>query len=97
VWLAAPDRGLALTLNLLDLLVAAALIFETIGRRLNRLAVPIIAVVTVHALLVIAFGLSFRIADGLSAAPIFASGDGPLRLDVAGAPPRRHGEHRRLW
>lgn len=77
--------------------MAVALIFETIGRRLTRLATPIIAVVTVHARLVIAFASSFRIADGLSAAPSFASGGGPLRLDVAGAPPRRHGELGRLW
>nr|WP_255574808.1 ion channel [Caldovatus aquaticus] len=71
--------------DVVRLLVDVALIFETVGARIGRLAVPITAFVSVYALLVITFASFYRIADGLSPAPIFASAEGPLRLDFADA------------
>jgi hypothetical protein len=71
--------------DVVRLLVDVALIFETIGGRLGHLAVPITAFVTVYALLVITFASCYRVADGLSAAPVFASAAGPFRLDFADA------------
>jgi hypothetical protein len=71
--------------DVVRLLVDVALIFETMGGHLGRLAVPITAFVTIYSLLVISFASLFRIADGLSAMPVFASPDGPIRLDFAGA------------
>lgn len=76
--------GLAVR-DVVRLLVDVALIFETVGARVGRLAVPMVAFVTVYALLVITFAAFYRIADALSGGPIFAGGEGALRLDFADA------------
>ena len=67
------------------LLVDIAVIFRDVTRRLSRLAVPIAAYSSLWALLTVVFGCLYRIADGLSSAPLFHGAGGPIRIDFSDA------------
>ncbi|RYJ03901.1 MAG: potassium channel protein [Acetobacteraceae bacterium] len=71
--------------DVVRLLVDIAVIFRAVTRRLARLAVPIAAYSSLWALLTVVFGCLYRIADGLSSAPLFTSTHGPIRVDFSDA------------
>lgn len=71
--------------DVVRLLVDIAVIFRNVTRRLSRLAVPVAAYSSLWALLVVVFGCLYRIADGLSAAPLFSGPPGPIRVDFSDA------------
>ncbi|MFC7477038.1 potassium channel family protein [Dankookia sp. GCM10030260] len=71
--------------DVVRLLVDMAVIFRAVTLRLSRLAVPIAAFSSIWALLVVIFGSIYRIADGLSAGPLFHGPAGPLRIDFSDA------------
>jgi hypothetical protein len=93
------DQGLALVAAMaaIAVIVAASvrpvvlllsdltLITEELAQRLHRIAVPVIAFLTLYSLLVIAFGCFYRIADGLSRVALFHGPGGPLRLSFPDA------------
>ena len=45
------------------LLMDIAIVFEGVGRRLNRLLMPVMAFLSLYCLLVVAFGCLYRIVD----------------------------------
>lgn len=67
------------------LLVDVALIMEEITERLRHLTVPATAFLLMYALLVIVFAAAYRIADGLSVAPLFNQPAGATRITYADA------------
>ncbi|WP_237215275.1 potassium channel family protein [Falsiroseomonas oryziterrae] len=67
------------------LLVDVALIMEEITERLRHLTVPATAFLLMYALLVIVFAAAYRIADGLSADPLFNQPSGATRITYADA------------
>ena len=71
--------------DVVRLLVDIAVIFRVVTLRLSRLAVPIAAFSSLWALLVVIFGCLYRIADGLSAGPLFHGTAGPIRINFSDA------------
>jgi len=71
--------------DVVRLLVDVAVIFRTVTNRLGHLAVPIAAFSSIWALLVVAFGCAYRIADGLSATPLFHGPGGLIRINFSDA------------
>ena len=67
------------------LLADVALIFEAVAGRAGRLAVPIVAFMTVYSLLVIVFASVYSVADAISGVGLFAGSDGPIRLSFSDA------------
>jgi len=67
------------------LLADIAAIFREVTGRLARLAVPVAAYCSLWAMLTVVFGCLYRIADGLSRAPLFHGTEGPLRIAFPGA------------
>ena len=67
------------------LLVDISAILRQVGRRLRHLAVPIATYVSLFALLAVAFGCFYRIADGLSRGPIFVLMGEPSRISFSDA------------
>ncbi|MFL1460747.1 potassium channel family protein [Roseococcus sp. DSY-14] len=67
------------------LLVEVATILRQVGRRLRHLAVPIATYVSLFALLAVAFGCFYRIADGLSRVPIFMLVGEPTHIGFSDA------------
>jgi voltage-gated potassium channel len=79
-------QGLALTLSMafvggfvaiavgdvVLLLMDIALVFEEVGRRLNRLLMPVMAFLSLYCLIVVVFGCLYRIVDLYSGQPQFA-------------------------
>lgn len=71
--------------EVVGLAVDVALLLEEVASRGAHLVVPASVFVLLYALLVIAFGSAYRIADALSVAPLFASPTGPIRLSFSDA------------
>jgi hypothetical protein len=71
--------------DVVRLLVDIAALFREVARRLARLVVPVAAYSSLWVLLVVVFGCLYRIADGLSRAPIFAGNSGPIRISFPDA------------
>ncbi|MDN3564908.1 potassium channel family protein [Paeniroseomonas aquatica] len=71
--------------DVVRLLVDIAVIFRAVTLRLSRLAVPIAAYSSLWALLTVVFGCLYRIADGLSSAPLFNSTHGPIHVGFSDA------------
>lgn len=71
--------------HVVGLAVDVALLLEAVGARAAHLVVPASLFVLLYALLVIAFGAGYRVADALSTEPLFASKSGPLRLAFSDA------------
>jgi len=71
--------------DVVRLLVDVALIMEELGSRARHLAVPIVAFLLMYALLVIGFGATYRLADGMSHHALFMGPDGPIRLSYSDA------------
>jgi hypothetical protein len=71
--------------DVVGLAVDVALLLEEVASRGAHLVVPASVFVLLYALLVIAFGSAYRIADALSSAPLFASPGGPMRLSFSDA------------
>jgi len=67
------------------LLSDLTLITEELSARLRRIAVPVMAFLTLYSLLVISFACFYRIADGLSRLPLFHSQGGPIKLSFQDA------------
>ncbi len=67
------------------LLVDIAVIMRQVGDRVMVLAVPIATYVSLFALLAVAFGCLYRIADGFSSGPIFVLMGQPGRLSFSDA------------
>ena len=67
------------------LLSDLTLITEEVSARLRRIAVPVMAFLTLYSLLVISFACFYRIADGLSRLPLFHGPDGPIKLSFQDA------------
>ncbi len=67
------------------LLVEVATILRQVGRRLKHLGVPIATYVSLFALLAVAFGCFYRIADGLSRSPIFMMVGVPAHISFSDA------------
>jgi hypothetical protein len=71
--------------EVVGLVVDVALLMEEVAARGAHMVAPASVFVLLYALLVIAFGSAYRIADALSVGPLFASPDGPIRLSFADA------------
>jgi hypothetical protein len=71
--------------DVVRLLVDMAVIFRSVTRRLEHVAVPMAAYTSLWALLVVVFGCLYRIADALSLERLFADPAGPLRLSFSDA------------
>jgi hypothetical protein len=71
--------------EVVGLAVDVALLLEEVASRGAHLLAPAAVFVLLYALLVIAFGSAYRIADALSVGPLFAGPHGPLRLSFADA------------
>lgn len=71
--------------EVLRLLLEVALILRQVGARLRHLAVPIATYVSLFALLAVAFGCFYRIADELSRVPIFMLVGEPARISFSDA------------
>ncbi len=71
--------------DVVRLLIDIASILQTVGRRLRHLVLPMATYVSIFALLAVAFGCFYRIADGLSRNPLFNGPGGMLRLDFSDA------------
>lgn len=67
------------------LLSDLTLITEELAGRLRRITVPVVAFLTLYAMLVIAFACFYRIADGLSRAPLFHGMAGRVELSFQDA------------
>lgn len=67
------------------LLADIAAIFREMTGRLVLLAVPVAAYCSLWALLTVAFGCLYRIAEGLSHEELFHGSDGPIRIGFQGA------------
>lgn len=67
------------------LLTDMALITEELAGRAGRLLVPVVAFLAMYAMLVIVFACLYRMAQGLSAVPLFAGPQGPVPLDFPDA------------
>ena len=67
------------------LLSDLTLITEELAGRLHRITVPVMAFLTLYALLVISFACFYRIADGLSRLPLFHGQAGPAWLSFQDA------------
>ena len=67
------------------LLSDLTLITEELAGRLRGITVPVIAFLTLYALLVISFACFYRIADGLSRLPLFHGQAGPAWLSFQDA------------
>jgi len=63
------------------LLTDMALVLEELGHRATRIAVPVFAFLIMYGVLVVVFASLYRIADGLSQVPLFATPRGPAALD----------------
>ncbi len=63
------------------LLTDMALVLEELGHRATRIAVPVFAFLIMYGVLVVTFASLYRIADGLSQIPLFATPRGPTALD----------------
>ena len=62
------------------LLSDLTLITEELAGRVKRIAVPVVAFLTLYVVLIISFACFYRIADGLSQTPLFHGPHGPLVL-----------------
>lgn len=62
------------------LLTDMALLTEELASRASRLLVPVVAFLAMYAMLVVVFACLYRIAQGLSAEPLFAGPQGPVPL-----------------
>lgn len=71
--------------EVVGLAVDVALLLEEVAARGAHLVVPAAVFVLLYALLVIGFGSAYRIADALSATPLFQGPHGPLRLSFSDA------------
>ena len=71
--------------DVVRLLVDVALIMHELAGRVRHLAVPVVAYLVLYSLLTIGFAATYRIADSLSAVPLFATEAGPIRLTYADA------------
>lgn len=67
------------------LLADIATVFREMTGRLVLLAVPVAAYCSLWALLTVAFGCVYRIAEGLSQEALFHGTDGPIRIGFQGA------------
>ncbi|MCA3281164.1 MAG: two pore domain potassium channel family protein, partial [Roseomonas sp.] len=93
------DQGVALiaAMAVIAIIVAASvrpvvlllsdltLITEELAHRLRRIAIPVIAFLTLYSLLVIAFACFYRIADGLSRVALFHGSGGAIRISFPDA------------
>jgi hypothetical protein len=77
--------GAAAVAEVVRLLVDVATIMRQVGQRLRHLAVPIASYVSLFALLAVAFGCFYRIADGLSRTPVFMLVGVPSRISFSDA------------
>ena len=57
-----------------------AIVFEGVGRRLNRLLMPVMAFLTLYSLLVVVFGCLYRIVDLHAEQAQFIMHSGPARI-----------------
>ncbi|MFN6953342.1 MAG: ion channel [Acetobacteraceae bacterium] len=71
--------------EVVGLAVDVALLLEEVASRGSHLVVPASVFVLLYALLVVAFGSAYRIADALSVGPLFQGPQGPLRLSFSDA------------
>src|SRR5690349_2733493 len=71
--------------DVVRLLIDIAAILQAVSRRLAHLAVPMATYVSIFALLAVAFGCFYRIADGFSRAALFTALGQPARLDFSDA------------
>lgn len=71
--------------DVVRLLVDIAVILQQVTARLRHLAVPMATYVSIFALLAVAFGCFYRIADGLSRIPLFEQLGHPARIDFSDA------------
>jgi hypothetical protein len=92
--LVADDQGLALlgamaviaavvatsVGGVVRLLTDMALLTEELASRASRMLVPVVAFLAMYAVLVVVFACLYRIAQGLSVAPLFAGPQGPVPL-----------------
>jgi len=62
------------------LLTDMALLTEELAGRASRILVPVIAFLAMYAVMVVVFACLYRIAQGLSDAPLFAGPRGPVPL-----------------
>ena len=81
-WSAASDVSKGPVVRLLS---DRTLITEELAGRLRRITVPVVAFLTLYALLVISFACFYRIADGLSRLPLFHGQAGPIWLSFQDA------------
>lgn len=66
-------------------MVDIATVFELVARRLDRLLMPILAVLTFYALLVIVFACLYRVADMTTLVPQFIVNGEPRRIQFVEA------------
>jgi hypothetical protein len=69
--------------DVIRLMVDVSLIVHEIGARARFLIVPAVAFLLMYALLVVGFASAYRIADELSARPLFNGPGGPIRISYA--------------
>ncbi|MCX8134296.1 MAG: potassium channel family protein [Roseococcus sp.] len=77
--------GAASVGDVVRLLVDVATMLRRVGVRLRLLSVPIATYVSLFALLAVAFGCVYRIADGLSREPVFLFVGAPARISFSEA------------
>jgi hypothetical protein len=71
--------------DVVRLLVDVSLITAELAGRARPLAVPLATFLLIYALLVIGFAAAYRVADGLSVAPLFHGPEGAMRLTYSDA------------
>lgn len=71
--------------NVVRLMVDVSLITAELAGRARPLAVPLATFLLIYALLVIGFAAAYRVADGLSLAPLFHGPEGAMRLTYSDA------------
>ena len=62
-----------------------AIIFEGVTARLNRLVMPVMAFLTIYALIIVIYACLYRIAELTTRTPQFTEHGSPLFLDFSGA------------
>ncbi|WP_027284670.1 potassium channel family protein [Rubritepida flocculans] len=77
--------GAAAVEDVVRLLVDVATMLRRVTVRLRALSVPIATYVSLFALLAVAFGCAYRIADGLSREPVFLFVGTPARISFSEA------------
>ena len=71
--------------DVVTVMVDVSLVFRAVGRRLERLVMPIVAFTTFYGLLVVIFGCLFRIADLTTPEPQFQVHGGAARIGFVDA------------